>query len=171
MRTRIQATVFSLALAAWAASVGAGESNVVITPHAGDLVVLQNDKLVSFDAGKFLRAPMTVLYFGAGWCPDCRKFSPKLVSAYQAQGREKKFEVLLIPKDKTEEGMVKFMKAEKMPWPALAFSKSAQAGDLNKFYSGKGIPCLTVIDRAGKILKQSNSDQDAAEILNSIRSQ
>jgi hypothetical protein len=55
-----------------------------------------------------------------------------------------------------------------MPWPALAFSQLAQAQDLNKFYSGKGIPCLTVIDPAGKILKQSQSDQDAAEILDAI---
>jgi thiol-disulfide isomerase/thioredoxin len=170
MRTWVQSIVFGVALAAWGACAGAGESNAVLSPHAGDLVVLQNDRLVPFDAGKFLKAPMTILYFGAGWCPDCRRFSPKLVSAYNAQAGEKKFEVLLIPKDKTEEEMVKFMKAEKMPWPALAFSKTAGADDLNRFYSGKGIPCLTVIDRAGKTLKQSNSDQDAAEILSSFES-
>jgi thiol-disulfide isomerase/thioredoxin len=160
--------MLAVALAAWTTGVSAGESNAVISPHAGDLVVLQNDKLVSFDAGTFLKAPATILYFGAGWCPDCRKFSPRLVSAYEAQAGEKKFEVLFIPKDKTEAGMLQFMKAEKMPWPALAFSKTAGAADLNKFYSGKGIPCLTIIDRAGNILKQSNSDQDAAEVLNSL---
>jgi hypothetical protein len=43
----------------------------------------------------------------------------------------------------------------------LSFSQIHGAEDLNKFYSGKGIPCLTAINRKGEILRQSNSDQDA----------
>jgi len=157
-----------IAFAAWVTGVSAGAENTAISPYARDLVIMQNEKVAPFDASEFLKAPVTVLYFGAGWCPDCRRFSPKLVSAYNAQAGERKFEVLLVSKDKTEEGMIKFMKTEKMPWPALAFSKLAGAEHLNKFYSGKGIPCLTVIDPSGKILRQSRSDQDAAEILSSL---
>ena len=60
------------------------------------------------------------------------------------------------------------MKLERMPWPALSFSQIRGAEDLSKFYSGKGIPCLTVINRKGEILRQSNSDQDAEQILSSF---
>jgi nucleoredoxin len=143
--------------------------NVVMTPHAGDLVVFSGDHLVPFDATQFLQARYTVLYFGAGWCPDCRRFSPSLVEAYNRQvPGVRQFEVLLLSQDKNPEGMLKFMKSEKMRWPALAFDKIAGAKDLNRFYSGYGIPCLTAIDSRGAIVLQSKSDQDAAEILKQL---
>ncbi len=164
----IHSAVVGLLVATCATRAFGEESNAAIAPHAKDLVVLQGEKLVPLDARQFLLAPVTILYFGAGWCPDCRKFSPKLVSAYNAQTGKKKFEVLLISRDKSEDGMVKFMKVEKMPWPALSFSQIHDAKDLNKFYSGKGIPCLTAINQKGEILRQSNSDQDAEQILGSF---
>jgi nucleoredoxin len=164
MRIAIGVVTTSLLLAGWAAALSAAETNVVIAAHASDLVVLRGQELVPYDASR-LKAPVTVLYFGAGWCPDCRKFSPKLVAAYNAQPKEKKFEVLFISRDKNEEGMHRFMKTEKMPWPALSFSKVESAENLKRFDSGKGIPCLTIIDAQGKVLKQSASDQDAEEVL------
>jgi nucleoredoxin len=140
--------------------------NPVLAPHTNDLVVLKGEQLVPYDAEQFVKAPLTVLYFGAGWCPDCRKFSPALVSAYDGQPRDaRQFEVLLISRDKDAEGLLKFMKVEKMRWPALAFDKVASASDLQRFYSGHGIPCVTVIDSKGKILLQSKSDQDGQQIL------
>jgi nucleoredoxin len=145
---------------------GAGPvRNVVIAPHAGDLVALDGQELVSFKSDNFLRAQYTVLYFGADWCPDCRRFSPALVAAYDHQPPgEKRFEVLLISRDKNAEGMLKFMRTEKMRWPALAFEKVAAAQDLNQLYSGHGIPCLTVLDSKGTVVLQSKDNQDANEI-------
>ena len=144
-------------------------SNAVLTPHAQDLVILKGQALVPFTSQRFLQAPYTVLYFGASWCPDCRRFSPSLVAAYDAQRHgNKQFEVLLLSKDNDAAGMLKFMQTEKMNWPALAFDKLAQAKDLARFYAGHGIPCLTVIDRHGKIVLQSKSDQDAQEVLQAL---
>jgi thiol-disulfide isomerase/thioredoxin len=143
--------------------------NTVLSPHAQDLVILKGDQWVPFKADPFLEAPYTVLYFGAGWCPDCRRFSPSLVSAYnQQKPGGSRFEVLLLSVDKSAEGLLKYMQSEKMPWPALAFEKIAGAGDLKKFYSGHGYPCLTVIDSKGSILLQSKSDLDAKEILGQL---
>lgn len=155
--------VFCVVLASLAA-VQQGP-NPVIAPHARDLVVLEGQGFAPFKSDDFLRAQYTVLYFGAGWCPDCRRFSPSLVAAYDQQSAGKKrFEVLLISRDKDREGLLKFMKSEKMAWPALAFEKVA-ASDLEKFYSGHGIPCLTVIDSKGAILLQSKDDQDGNKVL------
>ena len=145
----------------------AGEQyNVLLAPHAGDLVVVKGEQFAPFESAEFLRAPYTILYFGAGWCPDCRRFSPALVKAYGGQSPGgKRFEVLFLTMDKNEEGMLKYMRGEGMTWPAVAFHKMAAAQDLKKFYSGNGIPCLTIIDRRGRILLQSSSDQDAAQLL------
>jgi nucleoredoxin len=152
-------------------SLAGDTSNVVIAPHAKDLVVLQGDKLVAFESSEFMKAPYIVLYYGAGWCPDCRRFSPTLVEAYNKQTKGgKRFEVLLVSRDKSADGMLKFMKTEKMSWPALAFEKIASAEDLKKYYSGHGIPCLTVIDPNGKLLLQSKSDQDGEEVLRELLS-
>jgi thiol-disulfide isomerase/thioredoxin len=141
-------------------------NNVVLGRHAGDLVCLKRDELVGFNSGQFLSARYTLLYFGAGWCPDCRRFSPALVRAYDALPKaHKPFEVLLLTMDKTEDGLLKFMRTEKMNFPALAFARMSGAEDLKKFYSGHGIPCLTLIDQQGTVLLQSKSDQDANEVL------
>jgi len=56
-----------------------------------------------------------------------------------------------------------------MKWPALSFDKVAGAGDLQKFYSGDGIPCLTVIDQKGVVVLQSKSDQDANHVLKQLQ--
>ena len=156
--------ITALSLAAAAASEQ--RENSVLAPHARDLVVLSGDKLVPSSSREFLRARFIVLYFGADWCPDCRRFSPSLVEAYDQQpAAAREFEVLLISRDRNAEGMLSFMKHEKMNWPALAFEKVAAATDLGRFYSGQGIPCLTVIDSDGRIVLQSKSDQDGKEVL------
>lgn len=151
-------------------AAGAAEKNAAIAPHAENLVSLKGDALVPANAKKLLAAPYTVLYFGAGWCPDCVKFSPKLVEAYGRQpGGRPRFEVLFISRDKTADGMLAFMKKENMKWPALAFDKVAAAEDLKKYYSGKGIPCLSIIDQKGTLVLQSKSDQDGAEVLQELQ--
>ena len=155
-----------------ASSLGQAQDapNAVIAPYIQDLVVVRDDQLVPFKPDKFLNAPYTVLYFSAGWCPDCRRFSPALVAAYTGQrAGEKRFEVLLLTMDKTEDAMRRYMSGEKMPWPALAFAKQENAKDLKKYYSDHGIPCLTVIDPKGTVVLQSKSDQDATEVLKELR--
>jgi nucleoredoxin len=151
-------------------SLGAQSApNVVIAPHARDLVILEGDKLVKFKPDRFLQTGYTVLYFGAGWCPDCRRFSPALVSAYDRQAPDaRRFEVLLLSRDKSAEAMLRFMRTEKMSWPALAFEQLGNAQNLEKFYSSHGIPCLTVIDPKGTVVLQSKNDQDAKEILQQL---
>jgi thiol-disulfide isomerase/thioredoxin len=153
-----------------APSRAADAPNPVVAPHARDLVALEGDHLAPFAADKFLQASYTVLFFSAGWCVDCRKFAPDFVKAYDAQpANGKRFEVLLLSRDKTPKDMLQYMRSEKMKWPALAFDKLAGAQDLEKFYGNHGIPCLTVIDQKGKVVLQSKSDQDALSVLKDLQ--
>jgi thiol-disulfide isomerase/thioredoxin len=144
--------------------------NSVLATHARDFVSVQGEQLAPFKSDEFLKARYTVLYFSAGWCIDCRRFSPSLVSAYDAQQKGgNRFEVLLLTRDKSESDMLRYMRHTKMNWPALAFDKVAGADDLKKFYSGAGIPCLTVIDQKGAVVLQSKSDQDATRVLKQLQ--
>lgn len=138
--------------------------------HLKDLVVLQEDQFVPVKSSQLHKAQYLVLYFGAGWCPDCRRFSPALVAAYDHQDPQNgQFEVLFITRDKSEQDMLKFMRLEKMKWPALAFDKVAAASDLTHYYSGHGIPCLSVLDQKGTVVLQSKSDQDGGEVLEQLK--
>jgi thiol-disulfide isomerase/thioredoxin len=168
---KLLSALFGVALVlATAVAAAQPTSNPMIAKHAGDLVVLRGDELVVFDATRLAQAPYTILYFGAGWCPDCRRFSPNLVAAYDGQpAGAHRFEVLLLSRDKSAESMLQFMRSEKMKWPALAFDKIPSAQDLQSYYSGHGIPCLTVIDAAGTIVLQSKDDQDANEVLQALQ--
>jgi len=172
MNTMFRSSFFGFCILTASALNAQARPNSVREPHAKDLVVLAGDQLVPFssnNSARFLRTPYTVLYFGAGWCPDCRHFSPSLVAAYDRQeAGARQFEVLLISQDKTAEGMLKFMKTEHMRWPALSFEQVAQAKDLNSFFSGHGIPCLTVIDSKGAVVLQSKNDQDANDVLQEL---
>ena len=144
--------------------------STVLAPHAPDLVALQGDQLAPFKSDDFFKARYTVLYFSAGWCPDCRAFSPALVRAYDAQPKGAgRFEVLLVSQDRTEKEMRQYMASEKMKWPALAFDKVAGAADLKKLDSGRGIPCLTILDQKGAVVLQSKSDKDAAQVLKELQ--
>lgn len=164
--------VFLLSMLAVVATTGQAQDAVTrpLAPYVQDLVVLRGDALVPLTSDEGLRVPYTVLYFGAGWCPDCRRFSPELVAAYDGQrAGAKRFEVVLLTMDKTAEGMLQFMRTEKMTWPALAFAKAGSASDLRKLYSDRGIPCLTVLDPAGTIVLQSQTDRDAADVLRQLQ--
>src|SRR5215831_20602571 len=89
--------LLSFSVSALAAQTG----NPVLASHTSDLVALRGDQLVPFNSPKFLSAPYTVLYYSAGWCPDCRRFSPALVDAYAHQTNGlPRFEVLLVSQDK-----------------------------------------------------------------------
>jgi thiol-disulfide isomerase/thioredoxin len=170
MKMSIRQFAFSLLLVLPIVARAADAPNPVLAPHAGDMVSLQGDQLAPFKSEEFLKARYTILYFSAGWCVDCRKFSPALVSAYDAQAKDTgRFEVLLLTKDRTEKDMLQYMRHTKMKWPALAFDKVAAADDLKKYFSGYGIPCLTVIDQKGAVVLQSKTDQDANQILKQLQ--
>jgi thiol-disulfide isomerase/thioredoxin len=170
MKIALQSAVLGLLLALPFAARAEDSTNVVIAPHAKDLVAVQGDKVVPFKADDFLKARYTVLYFGASWCPDCKIFCPSLIKAYDNQPKgSARFEVLLMSKDYTAKDMEKYMVDGKMKWPALAFDKVDDAADLQKYFSNHGTPGVTVIDQKGKVIFQSESDKDGKEVLKKLQ--
>jgi hypothetical protein len=92
------------------------------------------------------------------------------VSVYDHQNApDKEFEVVFVTRDKSEPDMLKFMRSEQMKFPALSFDKVTSAPELTQYYSGHGIPCLSVLDRKGTLVLQSKSDQDALEVLDQLQ--
>lgn len=92
------------------------------------------------------------IYFSASWCGPCRQFTPLLIETYrQLQSQGKSFEVVLVSRDKDEEGMMAYMKSPAMPWLAVPFG-DPRIKELVEIYGAHGIPKLVVVDANGKTL-------------------
>jgi len=87
------------------------------------------------------------VYFSAGWCGPCRRFTPMLVSLYMAwQARGMPYEVLFVTWDHTEEGYDEYTSHATMPWLALGFGQQEVVSMLTMRYDVKGIPALFVLE-------------------------
>ncbi len=132
--------------------------NKMSSELSGKLVVADGRKLKPFDAAALGGKKYLAIYFSASWCPPCRAFTPELVSWYKRKKSARDIvDVILVPKDKSEEDMIAYMKDYKMDWPALDFKASQSRNPLSKF-GGNGIPCLVIIDGDGKVISHSYVD-------------
>lgn len=95
------------------------------------------------------------IYYSAHWCPPCRGFTPKLVDFYNdASAQHDNFEIIFVSSDRDEDSMEGYITEYKMPWLALDFDAKSRAKELTQ-YSARGIPCLVLVDREGKVIKHS----------------
>ncbi|HTB79663.1 MAG TPA: thioredoxin-like domain-containing protein [Opitutaceae bacterium] len=95
------------------------------------------------------------LYFSAGWCGPCHRFTPRLVDFYrQMKPRHDNFEIVFVSDDRNEREMLGYMRELSMPWPALRFAEIKNLQDIRN-YAGPGIPCLVVLDARGQVVADS----------------
>lgn len=149
------------------ASPGEPSSAAAEAPSASGPSVfkeLLDGKLVAVDGkrvGKYEMASEPeyyAFYFSASWCGPCKQFTPQLISFYKENpGAKKAFEVVFVSRDNSEDDMEEYMTADGMPWPAIRFRDVERMKEINR-YAGKGIPCLVLVDREGKVVSDSYVD-------------
>jgi|HubBroStandDraft_6_1064221.scaffolds.fasta_scaffold280939_2 thiol-disulfide isomerase/thioredoxin len=95
------------------------------------------------------------IYFSAGWCGPCHRFTPKLVNFYQQmKTQHSNFEVIFVSNDRNEHDMLGYMHELSMPWPAVRFAEIKSLPEIKK-YEGRGIPCLVIVDAQGNVVADS----------------
>jgi nucleoredoxin len=130
-------------------------SHVLYASLKGDLVRLNQNSMAHADDEAMAGKKLIALYFSAHRSPPCRSFTPQLVDFYnRVASQHPEFEVIFVSYDRSPAEMETSMREASMPWPALAFEK-IPGKDAIKRYSGTGIPCLVLIDSAGKVLSDS----------------
>ena len=131
---------------------GSAPATNIATLVKGDLVTLRNGIPRPYLDGEFEKKKLIGLYFGAHWCPPCRKFSPALVAYYnKVSAAHPEFEIVFVSDDKSAGAMQNYMRDEQMPFPAVTFDRVAGNQALKK-YCGESIPCLVVVDENGKVI-------------------
>ena len=95
-----------------------------------------------------------ILYFSASWCKPCHEFNPEFVKWYNENKGGKEIEVILVGMDSDTAAIKKYMKDQSMPW--LAFEKKGKQFDkIVATYSGKGIPCVVLLNEKDEIIAHS----------------
>jgi nucleoredoxin len=121
----------------------------------GDLVALNGKRVGKFDDAPLTNTKYFAVYFSASWCGPCRAFTPDLVKWYnENKPKHPEFELVFVSSDQDENSMEAYMAGDKMPWPALKYSKVRSNKSLRQ-HAGKGIPCLVFLDADGKVLSNS----------------
>lgn len=127
----------------------------VATTLKGDLVSVDGKKVRKFDDAPLATTKYFAVYFSASWCGPCKAFTPDLVNWYQQKKpAHPEFELIFVSNDNDEDSMAAYMTEDKMPWPALKYSKIRTNKSLTQL-AGTGIPCLVFIDADGKVLSHS----------------
>jgi thiol-disulfide isomerase/thioredoxin len=120
------------------------------------LQVLQDGKMVEFDPGTRPEPEIYLIYFGAHWCPPCRRFSPSLLEKYRQlkQDEGDRFEVVFVSDDHSHDEQVDYVKWLGMPWPVLKYSELGNVPAV-EHADGPAIPDLVLLTRDGNVIFDS----------------
>ncbi|CAI9092921.1 OLC1v1028289C1 [Oldenlandia corymbosa var. corymbosa] len=118
--------------------------NSLLGSDERDFLIRQNNDQVKISS---LIGKTVGIYFSAAWCGPCRRFTPKLVQAYQELSEKSDFEVVFISFDKDEEAFSGYF--GKMPWLALPFSDLGTRKRLERLFKLRVIPFLVILGKDG----------------------
>ena len=122
---------------------------------AGHLVRLDGTNLVPVPPERLARVKVFAIYFAAGSDVACREFTQNFSDAY-GKIREiyPEFETVLVSRDKSAADMLAYLRDDRTPWPAVAWEAIGSLTGITR-YAGRAIPCLVLVDAAGKVLSDS----------------
>jgi len=117
-------------------------------------------KLLTLDGkeielNSFAKDKVTLLVFGATWCPSCRHEIP-LLKEYYSELKDDGLNVLSIDIQESEKKVKSLVDKKKINYPVALDSKA----DVARLYKVIGIPLNIVLDKNGVIVYKDNRPPD-----------
>jgi nucleoredoxin len=137
-------------------SASSAKIGKVIAPLVGKLDFFKGSKLLPVPQAQLAGIRYVAVYYSAHWCPPCRAFTPKLVSAYNAiKFAHPEFEIIFVSSDRDEDSMKTYIRETGMAWPVLRFDQKANVRSLQRPGHERGIPNLVFMTAERKELSTS----------------
>jgi Peroxiredoxin len=107
------------------------------------------------DLESFAKDKVTLLVFGATWCPSCRHEIP-LLKEFYTEFKDEGLNVLGIDIQESAKKVKSLVDKYKINYPVVLDSKA----DVARIYKVVGIPLNIVLDKNGVIVFKSNTPPD-----------
>ncbi|MBS1259664.1 MAG: Thiol-disulfide oxidoreductase ResA [Candidatus Scalindua arabica] len=99
----------------------------------------------------FAKDKVTLLVFGATWCPACRHEIP-ILKEYYNEFKDDGLNILNIDIQESEKKVKSFVEKQQINYPVALDSNAAAA----RLYKVVGIPLNVILDRSGVIVYKEN---------------
>lgn len=136
----------------FAATAGAAQAqDTSLRASIADALAIPTEQ--RFETYRWPREPdIVALYFGADWCAPCHAFVPELKQVYAAlRAAGADTEVVYVSLDTTERDMHRYMRRQRMPWPAIEYRRLKTLPAIRAL-GGPAPPNLVLIDRDGAVI-------------------
>ncbi len=117
------------------------------------LVAFRSDAVIPQSSSQLVGKKFIAFYFASRASPECKAFTEKLKNFYSSHRIDSgKFEIVLVPTDRTAgETAYQFREAE-MPWLAVNYSRQEIVAGLRQQFGGTQVPNLVVLDDNGGVV-------------------
>ena len=130
------------------------ETGIDVGKKAASFTLLTLDgKEIGLDS--FAKDKVTLLVFGATWCPSCRHEIP-LLKEFYTELKDKGLNVLSIDIQESAKKVKSLVDKKKINYPVVLDSKA----DVARLYKVIGIPLNIVLDKNGVIVYKDNRPPD-----------
>jgi len=130
------------------------ETGVDIGKRAAPFTLLTLDGK-EIELGSFAKDKVTLLVFGATWCPSCRHEIP-LLKEFYTEFKDQGLNVLGIDIKESAKKVKSLVDKKKINYPVVLDSKA----DVARLYKVMGIPLNIVLDKSGVIVYKANRPPD-----------
>ncbi|MBT3878167.1 MAG: TlpA family protein disulfide reductase [Candidatus Scalindua sp.] len=130
------------------------ETGVDIGKRAAPFTLLTLDGK-EIELGSFAKDKVTLLVFGATWCPSCRHEIP-LLKEFYTEFKDQGLNVLGIDIQESAKKVKSLVDKKKINYPVVLDSKA----DVARLYKVMGIPLNIVLDKSGVIVYKANRPPD-----------
>lgn len=163
MRLRKHAIIFLLILSAFfiasciekkSAKEGVSQETSAESQSLSKAPVFQGKNLVDGKdiSMEDMKEYVLIIDFWASWCPPCREEIPGFIELHDKY-KDKKFAVVGISVDRSEQDATNFVTAQKVNYPVLMATKQTLS-DYEKAIGQpiRGIPTTLIVNRRGEIV-------------------